>query len=95
MYVRLPSEEARRRQFLRIGKLLRNEDEAMIFVFIEHRSRVRKKLHNCSRWVDRIIAQGELVIKEFMLRLYNAAELYYRLVSIFCVFSVTSLNKCF
>src|SRR5690606_9877826 len=68
----ITSGEARRRQFLRIGKLLRNEDESMILSYLTPQQGAKKtvQLH---RWVDRMIAQGEPVIKEFM-KTYNAAE---------------------
>ena len=68
----ITSGEARRRQFLRIGKLLRNEDEAMILSYLTPQQGA-KKTAQLQRWVDRMIAQGEPVIKEFM-KAHNAAE---------------------
>ncbi len=68
----ITSGEARRRQFLRIGKLLRNEDESVILSYLTPQQGLKKtaQLH---RWVDRMIAQGEPAIKEFM-KSHNAAE---------------------
>ena len=68
----ITSGEARRRQFLRIGKLLRNENETVILSYLTPQQGAKKtaQLH---RWVDRMIAQGEPVIKEFM-KAHNAAE---------------------
>ena len=68
----ITSGEARRRQFLRIGKLLRNEDEAMILSYLTPQQGA-KKTAQLQRWVDRMIAQGDPVIKEFM-KAHNAAE---------------------
>jgi len=68
----ITSGEARRRQFLRIGKLLRNEDESVILSYLTPQQGLKKtaQLH---RWVDRMIAQGDPAIKEFM-KSHNAAE---------------------
>lgn len=68
----ITSHEARRRQFLRIGKLLRNEDESIILSYLTPQQGLKKtaQLH---RWVDRMIAQGDPAIKEFM-KMFNAAE---------------------
>ena len=68
----ITSHEARRRQFQRIGKLLRNEDETMILSYLTPKQGA-KKTAQLNRWVDRMIAQGEPVIKEFM-KAHNAAE---------------------
>ncbi len=68
----ITSHEARRRQFLRIGKLLRNEDEAVILSYLTPKQGV-KKLAQLDRWVDRMIAQRDPAIKEFC-KSYNAAE---------------------
>jgi ribosome-associated protein len=68
----ITSFEARRRQFQRIGKLLRNEDEAMILSYLTPKQGV-KKLAQLDRWVDRMIAQRDPAIKEFC-KAYNAAE---------------------
>ena len=68
----ITSHEARRRQFLRIGKLLRNEDEAVILSYLTPKQGA-KKLAQLDRWVDRMIAQRDPAIKEFC-KSYNAAE---------------------
>ncbi len=68
----ITSGEARRRQFLRIGKLLRNEDESMILSYLTPQQGL-KKTAQLQRWVDRMINQGDPVIKEFM-KSHNAAE---------------------
>ena len=68
----ISSHEARRRQFLRIGKLLRNEDETIILSYLTPQQGL-KKTAQLLRWVDRMIAQGDPAIKEFI-KTYNAAE---------------------
>lgn len=68
----ITSHEARRRQFLRIGKLLRNEDETIILSYLTPQQGL-KKTAQLLRWVDRMIAQGDPAIKEFI-KTYNAAE---------------------
>jgi ribosome-associated protein len=68
----ITSHEARRRQFQRIGKLLRNEDETMILSYLTPQQGAKKQAQ-LMRWVDRIIDQGNPVINEFV-KLYNAAE---------------------
>ena len=68
----ITSNEARRRQFQRIGKLLRNEDETTILSYLTPQQGAKKQAQML-RWVDRMVAQGEPVIKEFM-KTYNAAE---------------------
>ena len=68
----ITSNEARRRQFLRIGKLLRNEDETVILSYLTPQQGAKKQAQ-LLRWVDRMVMQGDPVIKEFM-KTYNAAE---------------------
>ena len=68
----ITSHEARRRQFQRVGKLLRNEDETMILSYLTPQQGA-KKTAQLQRWVDRMIAQGDPVIKEFI-KAHNAAE---------------------
>ncbi|AXY57768.1 ribosome-associated protein [Acinetobacter chinensis] len=68
----ISSFEARRRQFQRIGKLLRNEDETVILSYLTPKQGM-KKTAQLQRWVDRIIAQGDPVINEFT-KMHNAAE---------------------
>ena len=68
----ISSFEARRRQFQRIGKLLRNEDETMLLSFLVPKQGAKKQAQ-LNRWVDRIIEQGDIAIHEFC-KLYHAAE---------------------
>lgn len=68
----ITAHEARRRLFLRIGKLLRNEDETMILSYLTPQQGA-KKTAQLQRWVERMVAQGDPVIKEFM-KAHNAAE---------------------
>lgn len=68
----ISSYEARRRQFQRIGKLLRNEDETVILSYLTPQQGL-KKTAQLLRWVDRMIAQGDPAIKEFI-KTHNAAE---------------------
>ena len=68
----ISSFEARRRQFQRIGKLLRNEDETVILSYLTPKQGA-KKTAQLQRWVERIIAQGDPVINEFS-KMYNATE---------------------
>ena len=68
----ITSNEARRRQFLRIGKLLRNENETLILSYLTPQQGAKKQAQ-LLRWVDRMVAQGEPVIKEFI-KTHNAAE---------------------
>ncbi len=68
----ITSHEARRRQFQRIGKLLRNEDETVILSYLTPQQGA-KKTAQLQRWVERIIKDGDLVINEFV-KTYNAAE---------------------
>ncbi len=48
----ITSHEARRRQFQRVGKLLRNEDETMILSYLTPQQGA-KKTAQLQRWVDR------------------------------------------
>ncbi|TCM66747.1 ribosome-associated protein [Acinetobacter calcoaceticus] len=68
----ITSFEARRRQFLRIGKLLRNEDETVILSYLTPQQGA-KKTAQLQRWVDRMIAQGDPAVNEFA-KMHNAAE---------------------
>lgn len=68
----ITSFEARRRQFQRIGKLLRNEDESVILSYLIPQQGLKKQAQ-LMRWVDRMIDQGDPVINEFS-KIYNAAE---------------------
>ncbi len=68
----ISSFEARRRQFQRIGKLLRNEDETMLLSYLVPKQGAKKQAQ-LMRWVDRVIEQGDIAINEFC-KLYQAAE---------------------
>lgn len=68
----ITSFEARRRQFQRIGKLLRNEDEALVLSYLTPKQGAKKSAQ-LQRWVDRMIEQGDSVIHEFS-KEYSACE---------------------
>lgn len=68
----ITSFEARRRQFQRIGKLLRNEDEALVLSYLTPKQGAKKSAQ-LQRWVDRMIEQGDSAIHEFS-KEYSACE---------------------
>ncbi|MBR7682559.1 ribosome biogenesis factor YjgA [Acinetobacter nosocomialis] len=68
----ISSFEARRRQFQRVGKLLRNEDETVILSYLTPQQGAKKQAQ-LMRWVDRMIEQGDSAINEFS-KIYNASE---------------------
>ena len=68
----ISAHEARRRQFLRIGKLLRNEDDTIILSYLTPQQGAKKQMQ-LMRWVDRMIDQGDPVINEFS-KVFNASE---------------------
>lgn len=68
----ITSHEARRRQYQRIGKLLRNEDETMLLSYLLPKQGAKKQAQ-LNRWVDRIIEQGDAAIHEFC-KQYATAE---------------------
>ena len=68
----ITAHEARRRQFLRIGKLLRNENETIILSYLTPKQGI-KKLAQLQRWADRMVEQGDAAITEFS-KIYNASE---------------------
>ena len=68
----ITSHEARRRQFSRIGKLLRNEDETVVLSYLTPKQGL-KKTAQLQRWVDRIVKDGDPAINEFT-KTYNATE---------------------
>jgi ribosome-associated protein len=68
----ITSHEARRRQFQRVGKLLRNEDEATILSYLTPQQGA-KKIMQLKRWADRIVQDGDPAINEFT-KTYNATE---------------------
>lgn len=59
----ISSFEARRRQFQRVGKLLRNEDETVILSYLTPQQGAKKQAQ-LMRWVDRMIEQGDPAINE-------------------------------
>lgn len=67
----ITSHEARRRQFQRIGKLLRNEDETLILSYLTPKQNA-KKHSQLQRWVERMIEQGDVAIQEFSKVYQNA-----------------------
>ena len=62
----ISAHEARRRQFLRIGKLLRNEDETTILSYLTPQQGAKKQ-------IQLMIDQGDPIINEFS-KIYNASE---------------------
>ena len=68
----ISAHEARRRQFLRIGKLLRNEDETIILSYLTPQQGAKKQMQ-LMRWVDRMHDQGDPTINEFS-KVFNASE---------------------
>ena len=68
----ITSHEARRRQFSRIGKLLRNENKTVILSYLTPKQGL-KKTAQLQRWVDRIVKDGDPAINEFT-KTYNATE---------------------
>ena len=68
----ISSFEARRRQFQRVGKLLRNEDETVILSYLTPQQGAKKQAQ-LMRWVDRMIEHGDPAINEFS-KIYNASE---------------------
>lgn len=64
--------EARRRHFQRIGKLLRHEDESVLLAALSPRQGVKKQAQ-LTRWIDRLIEQGDQAINDFV-RQHHAAE---------------------
>lgn len=68
----ISSHEARRRQFSRIGKLLRNENETVILSYLTPKQGL-KKTAQLQRWVDRIVKDGDPAINEFT-KTYNATD---------------------
>lgn len=68
----ITAHEARRRQFQLVGKLLRSENEGVIIAALSGRQSSRKQAQ-LSRWIDRLIEQGDPAVNEFV-RLHEAAE---------------------
>ncbi len=61
----ISSFEARRRQFQRVGKLLRNEDETVILSYLTPQQGAKKQAQ-LMRWVDRMILQLTSLVKSIM-----------------------------
>lgn len=68
----ITSFEARRRHFQRIGKLLRHEDESVLMAALSPRQGAKKQAQ-LTRWIDRLLEQGDQAINDFV-RQYHAAE---------------------
>jgi len=68
----ITAHEARRRQFQLVGKLLRSENEAVVIAALSGRQSSRKQAQ-LSRWIERLIEQGDPAVNEFV-RLHEAAE---------------------
>ncbi|MEB3767451.1 ribosome biogenesis factor YjgA [Acinetobacter sp. MD2] len=68
----ITSFEAKRRQFLRVGKLLRNEDETIILSYLTPQQGLKKQAQ-LERWVDRLIEQGDTALKDFI-KSHNATD---------------------
>ncbi|WP_410209470.1 ribosome biogenesis factor YjgA [Aquirhabdus sp.] len=69
---RIPSFEARRRQSQLIGKLLKREDEGAVLATFNAKQPAKKQAQ-ITRWVDRLIAQGDGSLNDFV-RQFPAAE---------------------
>ena len=71
-YNRIPSFEARRRQSQLIGKLLKREDEGAVLATFNAKQPAKKQAQ-ITRWVDRLIAQGDGALNDFV-RQFPASE---------------------
>ncbi len=69
---RIPSFEARRRQSQLIGKLLKREDEGAVLATFSAKQPAKKQAQ-ITRWVDRLIAQGDGALNDFV-RQFPASE---------------------
>ncbi len=69
---RIPSFEARRRQSQLLAKLLKRENESEILAALNHKQPARKQAQ-LTRWVDRLLAQGDGSLNDFV-RQFPAAE---------------------
>lgn len=67
----ITSHEARRRQFQRIGKLLRNENETMLLSYLLPKQGAKKQAQ-LNRWIERIIEQGDPAVHDFCKLFHNA-----------------------
>ena len=69
---RIPSFEAKRRQSQLIGKLLKREDEGAVLATFNAKQPAKKQAQ-ITRWVDRLVAQGDGALNDFV-RQFPAAE---------------------
>jgi ribosome-associated protein len=69
---RIPSFEARRRQSQLLAKLLKRENESEILAALNHKQPAKKQAQ-LTRWVDRLVAQGDGVLNDFV-RQFPASE---------------------
>ncbi len=69
---RIPSFEARRRQSQLLAKLLKRENESDILAALNHKQPAKKQAQ-LTRWVDRLVAQGDGALNDFV-RQFPAAE---------------------
>lgn len=69
---RIPSFEAKRRQTQLLAKLLRRENETEILAALNHKQPAKKQAQ-LTRWVDRLVAQGDGSLNDFV-RQFPAAE---------------------
>ena len=68
----ISSFEARRRQYQRIGKLLRHEDESVLMGALSPRQGAKKQAQ-LMRWLERLLQQGDQALNEFV-RTYQSAD---------------------
>lgn len=69
---RIPSFEARRRQSQLLAKLLKRENEAEILAALNHKQPAKKQAQ-LTRWLNRLIEQGDGALNDFV-RQFPAAE---------------------
>lgn len=69
---RIPSFEAKRRQTQLLAKLLKRENESEILAALNHKQPAKKQAQ-LTRWVDRLIAQGDGSLNDFV-RQFPASE---------------------
>lgn len=69
---RIPSFEAKRRQTQLLAKLLKRENESEILAALNHKQPAKKQAQ-LTRWLDRLVAQGDGALNDFV-RQFPAAE---------------------
>lgn len=72
----ISSFEARRRQFQRVGKLLRNEDETVILSYLTPQQGAKKQAQ-LMRWVDRMIEQETLQSMNLAKSIMHPSDILY------------------